>query len=257
VYDSPQLQRVLALVREVYRDDLIGAYQHGSAVLGGMSPTSDLDVLVVTRRGSTDAERRKLVARLLALSVPPGAYDPAKPEARPIELTVVVEVEIRPWRFPPLVDLKYGDWDRAGYERGLVPGSESTPDLAVLIDVARRAPASLIGPPPAAYFESIPRADLVASMLAGLDGLLHDLEPDTRNVLLTFARIRMTLATGEIGTKDQAAAWLLEQLPAEHRPVLARARELYLSGAYGPFDGLEDRIRPLADYLVAEIRAAG
>lgn len=256
MYESPQLDGVLALVREVYGRDLVGVYQHGSAVLGAMSPTSDLDVLVVTRRGTTDAERRRLVARLLVLSVPPSAYNPAKPEERPIELTIVVEVEVRPWRYPPLADFKYGDWDRPDYERGMVPGSESTPDLAILIDVARRAPIALVGAPPASFFDPVPPADLVAAMVAGLDGLLHDLDHDTRNVLLTLARIRMTLATGEIRSKDQAGAWLAERLPEELRPVIERAVELYLAGTYGPFADLEDRIHALADHLVAEIRAA-
>jgi streptomycin 3"-adenylyltransferase len=254
MYGSPQLDDVLSLVREVFGDDLAGVYLHGSAVLGSMSPTSDLDVLVVTRRGTTDVERRRLVDRLLELSVPPSQYDSARPEERPIELTIVVEIEVRPWRYPPLADFKYGDWDRSSYEQGMVPGSESTPDLALVIDVARRASEALIGPPPASFFEPIPRPDLVAAMVAGLDGLRHDLESDTRNVLLTLARIRLTLATGEIRSKAEAGAWLLERLPEADRPVMARARDLYLAGEYGPFAGLEDRIRPLAEQLVAEIR---
>ena len=242
MYASPQLERLLALVRDVYGRDLVGAYQHGSAVLGSMSPTSDLDVLVVTRRGTTDAERRRLVEALLALSVPPSAYDPAKPEERPIELTIVVEDEIRPWRFPARMDVQYGDWDRADFGRGVWPAARPNPDLAILIDVARRGSEALLGPAPASFFEPVPRADLVAAMVADLDALVRDLGPDTRNVLLTLARIRMTLETGEIHSKDQAAAWLVERLPAGDRPIMARAGELYLAGEYGPFEGLEDMI---------------
>jgi streptomycin 3"-adenylyltransferase len=61
--------------------------------------------------------------------------------------------------------------------------------------------------------------------------LLADLESDTRNVLLTFARIWFTLETGLVGSKDEAAAWVLEHLPDEHTGVLNRARELYLAGS--------------------------
>ena len=256
MYASPQLDRVLGLLREVFGDDLIGAYLHGSCVLGGMSPTSDLDVLAVVRRGSTDAERRRLVERLLALTAPPGPYDPAEPDVRPIELTIVVESEVRPWRFPPRMEFQYGDWERTDYERGVIPAARPNPDLAMLIEIARKGSASLVGPDPRTFFDPIPLAHLRAAMVEGLDGLLEDLAHDTRNVLLTLARIRMTLETGEIHSKAEAAEWLADRLPPNERAVMTRAAELYHIGKYGPFTGLEDRIGPLAERLVAEIRAS-
>jgi hypothetical protein len=45
-----------------------------------------------------------------------------------------------------------------------------------------------------------------------------------------LARICTTLRTGQIRSKDAAAAWVLEQLPPEQQPVLARARVMYLQG---------------------------
>ncbi|MFI1386156.1 nucleotidyltransferase domain-containing protein [Embleya sp. NPDC020886] len=40
--------------------DLIGAYLHGSSVLGGLKPASDVDVLLVSRRSMDKRERRAL-----------------------------------------------------------------------------------------------------------------------------------------------------------------------------------------------------
>ena len=42
-------------------------------------------------------------------------------------------------------------------------------------------------------------------MLDGVPSLMADLADDTRNVLLTLARIWTTVATGEIRSKDEAA----------------------------------------------------
>ena len=84
---------------------------------------------------------------------------------------------------------------------------------------------------------------------------MSDLADDTRNVLLTLARIWTTVATGEIRSKDEAADWVLSGLPEADRPMLARARDLYRLGGYG--DPWEARaVRPLADRLVSEILAA-
>jgi hypothetical protein len=54
-----------------------------------------------------------------------------------------------------------------------------------------------------------------------LPSLVADLESDTRNVLLTLARMWTTVATGRIVSKDAAAAWALERLPPSAR---ARSR---------------------------------
>lgn len=86
----------------------------------------------------------------------------------------------------------------------------------------------------------------------GLDKILGDLEHDTRNMLLTLARIWVTAETGEIVSKDEAAAWAVGKAPSE---ALERARALYLAGEYGTWDDLD--VRAEADRLVAAIRAAG
>lgn len=84
--------------------------------------------------------------------------------------------------------------------------------------------------------------------------LLAELDTDTRNVLLTLARIWTTLATGEIRSKDAAADWALARLPAGHRPVLAHARAVYLGDEDERWDGgLLTGVRPCADHLVRAI----
>ena len=67
---AAQTERVLRLVREVLGHDVLGAYEHGSAVLGGMQPTSDIDILVITGRLATLPEKRRLVEGLMELSAP-------------------------------------------------------------------------------------------------------------------------------------------------------------------------------------------
>jgi len=45
--DREQIAHVLAALRDALGDELIGAYLHGSAVLGGLRAQSDIDVLAV------------------------------------------------------------------------------------------------------------------------------------------------------------------------------------------------------------------
>nr|BFE79617.1 hypothetical protein GCM10020093_022180 [Planobispora longispora] len=129
---ADQVQEVAGLVREVLGPEVVGAYLHGSSVLGGLRPASDLDVLVVSRRRMDDRERRALLAGLLGISGSAAG-------ARPVELVVVVQSEVRPWRFPPIGDFLYGEWLREAFEAGEVPQPEPMPDLALLITMVRAA----------------------------------------------------------------------------------------------------------------------
>ncbi|MDQ0718619.1 putative nucleotidyltransferase [Streptomyces luteogriseus] len=244
-----QVQEIVGLVGGVLGQDVIGTYLHGSAVLGGLRPASDVDVLVVSRRRMDEQDRRTLCGGLLRISG-------SRNKVRPVELTVVVQSEVRPWRYPPTGDFLYGEWLRAEYEAGKVPQPEPMPDLALLITMTLTGDHPLTGPRPAQVLDPVPQADLIRASVAGIPGLLDDLHSDTRNVLLTFARIWTTLATGQIKSKDAAADWTLAQLPPEHRAALGYARQLYLNCPYSEerwSDELQAQVRPHVDRVLAEI----
>ncbi|GCD40983.1 aminoglycoside adenylyltransferase family protein [Streptomyces paromomycinus] len=244
-----QKREIKALIGDALGPAAVGSYLHGSAVLGGLRPASDLDVLVVSRRRTTAPQRRALLDGLLGISGFTGG-------ARPVELTVVVHDQVRPWRYPPTCDFLYGEWLRDAYATGVVPEPEPMPDLALLVTMALAGDHPLTGPPPAQVLDPVPWADVARASVHGIPGLLDEVDSDTRNVVLTLARIWSTLATGEIRTKDAAADWALDRLPPRHRPVLRHARDLYLTRRYSEeswSDGLRSRVRPHVDHVLTEI----
>jgi predicted nucleotidyltransferase len=249
--DKRKLDRVLALVLEVLGPAAVGGYLFGSAVLGGLKPQSDLDLLFVSERPTTRQEKERLVDRLLAIS---GRGTPRGPWRR-VELTIVVESELKPWRLPPSFDFQYGDWLRGEFASGNVEPwpTRTNPDLASLITMVLLADTPLLGPPPAQIFDPVPHEDLVSAIVGDIDALLEDLDEDTGNVILTLARIWSTVATGVIRSKDAAADWALERLLEEQRLPLARARASYLGEQQERWDDIGPRIRPHADHVVAEI----
>lgn len=250
-----QIRKIAELVGDVLGRTAIGTYLHGSSVLGGLRPASDVDVLVVSRRRMDDRERQALLDGLLGISGS-GSGSGSTGEARPVELTVVVQSDVRPWRFPPTGDFLYGEWLRDRFEAGGPPRPEPMPDLALLITTTLTGNHPVTGPPPAEVLDPVPPADLVRSSLSGVPGLLDDLDGDTRNVVLTLARVWTTLATGEIRPKDEAADWALARLPPERRPVLEHARDLYLNCRYSEESWsreLKAQVRPHVDAVLTEI----
>ena len=248
-----QSDAAIDVIRQGLADgEIVGLYLHGSAVAGGLRPDSDLDLFVVTDRRLTAGERTRIVDGLLPIS----GRRTRPPAWRPIEVTIVAQPEVRPWRYPARMELQYGEWLRDAFLTGAVePERAENPDLAVLITMVRQTGRALIGPAATDLLDAVPLDDLVRAMLDGVPSLMSDLADDTRNVLLTLARIWTTIATGEIRSKDEAADWVLSRLPEAHRPTLARARDLYRIGGSGdPWD--EGAVRPLAERLVSEIIAA-
>ncbi|MCI0385767.1 aminoglycoside adenylyltransferase family protein [Streptomyces sp. CNQ085] len=249
-----QLQETVELVDTVLGPMAIGVYLHGSSVLGGLRPASDIDLLVLSRRTMNERERHALLGGLLGFSA---STDSADESRRPVELTVVVQSEIRPWRFPSTGDFLYGEWLRDTFETGGIPRPEPMPDLALLLTTVLAGDRPLTGPRPARVIDPVPHGDLVRASVAGVPELLDGLEDDTRNVVLALARIWITLITGEIVSKDTAADWALARLPPEHRPVLEHARDLYLKRRYSEEtwdDELRARVHPHTEKVLTEIR---
>jgi streptomycin 3"-adenylyltransferase len=250
---QPQLGRLLEVVEGTLGAVVVGSYLHGSAVTGGLKPRSDLDVLVVTSRATSADEKRRLVDGLLPIS----NRDDLPGYERPLELTIVVASDLRPWRYPPHLDFQYGDWLRERFARGeLEPEKPANSDLAIMLAAVLGASLTLAGPPPAHLVDPIPTADLRRAMTDELPSLLADLDTDTRNIILTLARIWTTLATGEIRSKDAAADFVLTRLPREHRAVLARARAIYLDEEPERWDDLHEEVHAFAEHVLRSIRAA-
>lgn len=230
--------------------DTLGIYLYGSAVAGGLKPDSDLDLFVVTRRRLTPREKRSAVDGLMPLSG--GATRP--PAWRPLEVTVAAQGDLRPWRYPPQMELQYGEWLRDQFlsdDRRLA--ATESPDLAVQVTMVRDSGRALLGPPPGELLDPVPTHDLRRAMTDELPALLANLEGDTRNVVLTYARIWVTAATGRVVSKAEAAEWAIGGLAPAVRPPLARARALYLGGGFGPWEDLQ-AVRATVASIHDEIR---
>lgn len=242
-----------AIQRAIPRDALVGIYLYGSALAGGLRPDSDIDLAVVTSRRLTATEREALIDAVRPLSR--RSLRPA--DWRPLEVTVMALPDVRPWRYPPHVDLQYGEWLTDDELDGRARGSAVTsPDAAVAITMLRQVSHACLGPSAEHILEPVPRDDLVRATLDSIPGLVADLDHDTRNVLLTLARMWTTTATGAIRSKDDAAQWAAGRLPLPGRQLLDRARALYLEGGWGDWGIAMADVRTLADRMSDEIRGA-
>ena len=243
--------QAFSIVQRLLGETIVGGYLFGSAVVGGLRPNSDLDILVVVKEQLAEATRKDLVAQLMKISGKRAEDGPA----RPLELTVLYLADVVPWRYPPKSELVYGEWLRAEFEENNIPQPETNPDLAIVLTKVRDNSIALFGPPARKLFDPVPVEDLHRAMADSLPALIGDLKGDERNVLLTLARMWTTLSTGDIVPKDVAATWALNRLPQEHQTLLDLARRADLGEYHDDWEGREEEIDDLVKYMKVSIEA--
>ena len=241
--------QALDLIKEILENKLVAVYLYGSAVMGGLRVNSDVDILVVTDSSLSKETRNKLAKRLMLISGRPGVPN----AVRPLEVTVVNQKEVVPWHFPPKIEFMYGEWLRDQFEKGDIPGASIDPDLTILLAQLRKNSVNLFGPKAEDVFEPIPKLDIQRAMRDCLPGLIASVKGDERNVILTLARMWLTAATGEIGSKDLAAEWVYPQLPNDLAALLDQARKAYLGEVVDKWEGLETEVASLMAAMAKSI----
>lgn len=246
-----QISECTKLLKNLLKQDILGIYLYGSAIVGGLQKYSDLDLFVVSNRAMTMEEKKLLVKNLLQTS---GIY--MKSENLPLELTIVVKSEVNPWRYPPTFDFQYGEWLRKEFESGIIEpwSSKLMPDLALLITQVLLASETIYGQRPDQLLCAVPYRDLIQATKANLDNLMAELNTDTRNVLLTCARIWNTLETNNVtNSKPVAALWAMDRLPREYQPVLERARLICIGEVNESWHDMQELLQPCANFMLNQI----
>jgi len=251
---AQQLLRTRATLERKLGERLQAIHLFGSAVDGGLKPYSDIDLLVTVSAPLAGSVRHSLMMDLLSVSAWPGTSQ----TYRALEVTVVVREEVVPWRYPPMRELQFGEWLREELRAGIIQPATLDHDLAILLTQARRHSVCLLGVAASELFDPVPKEDFAKALAdtAAQWKQASDWQGDERNVVLALARIWFSVSTGGIASKDAAAAWALERLPDEHRPVVQSARAAYLGKAIDGLGHCRGQVAAFVRYIKPAIERA-
>ena len=222
------LADLVASLREVLGDELVGAYLQGSFAVGDADEHSDVDFVVVTR-GEVGAD-----AEAALRSMHQRIYARPEPWAQHLEGSYV-----------PAGELRHVDPERKPYlylDNGATELERSDHcNTAVVRWSLRERGVVLHGPDPKTLVEPVTPAQLAADIAAVLDewvefayvsqerlerpGLPKPAMSRWRQALLvlSFCRMLHTLETGEVTSKKQAGEWGLRALGPRWRDLVQRA----------------------------------
>ncbi|MNR82747.1 Streptomycin 3''-adenylyltransferase [compost metagenome] len=224
----------------------------GSAIEGGLQAESDIDLLVTVSTPLSTETSQALMLELLTVSAPAGT----DPQLRPLEVTVLAQAEILPWRYPARRELQFGEWLRAELQAGVFEPALLDHDLAILLQKARQHSICLKGVAANDLFEPIPPDDFTQALqdTTAQWNEAADWAGEERNIVLALARIWFSASTGKIAAKDSAATWALARLPQAQQAVMERARAAYLGQATDDLAQRSDEVAALVFYIKEKIR---
>lgn len=168
---------------------------------------------------------------------------------RPLELTVINQSDVVPWRYPPKKEFIYGEWLRNEFENGEIQKPSYDPDLAIVLAQVRKNSISLFGPDATNTLAPVPMTDIRRAIKDSLPALIEGIKGDERNVILTLARMWQTVTTSEISPKDIAAEWAIPLLPKEQATLLDIAKKAYRGESNESWEGLDSEVNVLVTYM--------
>jgi streptomycin 3"-adenylyltransferase len=248
-----QIKRFVRDSRAILGENLVGIYLHGSLAMGCFNPErSDIDLLVVTHRSMSPETKRLTAGLMLAQSGAPC----------PLEVSWVLESELKHWRQPFPYDLHFSEGWRKRFEANLnrldwdVWGNEAKfdPDLAAHFTILlRRGGVVLFGPPVQQIFPVVPTGDYIDALLYDFEEARDQIQQIPVYGVLNLLRVFWYLRDGQISSKEEAGNWGTQVLPdAELRTIAAMAVASYIGEdpvAEFPKEGLAR----FARYVDAEV----
>ncbi|MCK8782257.1 aminoglycoside adenylyltransferase family protein [Rhizobium sp. NTR19] len=250
---SKQVPVALAALQDCLADCLCAVYLYGSAVSGGLRPQSDIDLLAMVDRRMTQRERANLLSSLLKLS---GRHPPKPGGLRCLEVTVFTRPDLAAGLFPARAEFIFGEWLRDAFEAGETPMSAQSAEFTLVLAQAQQEAITLFGQDRDRLLPVIPVTDVRHAMRELLPELLGGIREDTRNVLLTLARIWHTAENGTFVSKDEGASWAMPRLSDRSALTLSYARRAYLGEVRDNWNNLQDRMECLAEELTSKINQA-
>ena len=214
-----QLERLVSSLQSILRSSFRGIYLHGSLAMDCFNPAlSDIDLLVRVRRELVPDDERRLIELLLELSSHPA----------PIELSVLSDADLFPWRYPTPYTMHFSEDWRARFEHGHgQPLDRLDPDLAAHITVLRARGVVLSGEEVESVFPEVPASDYLDSLLRDVSWARERISSQPVYAVLNLPRVLRYLIDGSVILKREAGEWALGRVSGEDRSVLDAALRYY------------------------------
>ena len=206
--------------KEILKDNLVGIYLHGSAVMGCFNPAkSDIDLIVVVKDSVPDSVKKSFMDMVAALN----AMGPAKG----IEMSVVKQSVCRPFVYPTPFELHFSvahlDWYKKNPDDYVSKMKGEDKDLASHFTIINHRGKCLYGAPIRDVFADVPARDYMDSIWNDIADAEEEISENPMYLILNLARVLAYRKDGLVLSKKEGGEWALNNLPEKYHSLIKNA----------------------------------
>jgi predicted nucleotidyltransferase len=247
------VKKLMVETKRILGSHYVGFYLHGSLAIGGFNPKrSDIDVLVITKKGVTVQTKKQLAQLYLSASSKPF----------PIEVSLLREKHLRIWEHPSSYDFHFSEFWRKRYERDLKTNAgeyinaevHKDPDLAAHITITKERGICIDGRQIKQTFPRVPREHYLSSILGDFKECVEGMARNPVYSILNTIRVYRYVKDGVISSKKEAGIWGLDSLPIELKVTIEKAIDCYADGE-SPYEFKREELIVFTHYITKEVQA--
>ena len=236
--------------REILKDNLVGIYLHGSAVMEWFNPAkSDLDLIVVVKEFLTDANKRFFMDMVVELN--------NKGPAKGIEMSIVRQSVCKPFAYPTPFELHFSiahlDWYRKDPKDYISKMKGEDKDLAAHFTIINHRGRCLCGAPIKEIFDDVPIRDYIDSIWNDIADAEDEITDNPMYIILNLARVLAYVKDGLVLSKKEGGEWALDSIPEVYHSLLHNALKEYADGTDTEYD--MSCAKEYAKYMIEQIKA--
>ena len=233
----------------ILKENLVGIYLHGSAVMGCFNPQkSDLDLIIVVESPLTDDVKRLFMDMVVK-------YDSLGP-AKGIEMSVVLSNVCDPFIYPTPFELHFSKMHQKWYEDNpddyICKMKGEDKDLAAHFTIITNRGQCVYGAPIKEVFSEVPSDDYMDSILDDVSDAPEDIKENTMYIVLNLARVLAYKEEQLVLSKKEGGVWAMEHLPSEFKLLIEDALSEYSKDLKPDYD-INLAVR-YAEYMIARIK---
>ena len=234
--------------QEILKDNLVGIYLHGSAVMGCYNPDkSDLDLIVVVKESMTEAVKRSFMDMVVELN--------SKGPSKGIEMSIVKKSVCKPFVYPTPFELHFSvahiDWYRNDPDNYISKMKGEDKDLAAHFTIITHRGKCLYGASIKDTFADVPTQDYIDSIWNDIADAEEEITDNPMYLILNLARVLAYLNDGLVLSKKEGGEWALNNVPKRYHSLIQEAMDEYADGAGISYN--MNLAKEYAGYMVGEI----
>jgi len=220
------LDKIVEYSRQIFKNNLIGIYLHGSMAMGCFNTMkSDLDILVIVENKITDLQKRMYMDAIVDLN------DNAPTKG--IEMSLVQSAYCKNFAYPTPFDLHFStmhlDWYKNNPKEYIEKMNGTDHDLAAHFVITKNRGIVLYGKaisdvfgeiPSEAYFDSIKR-DIIECQDEVIDNPIY--------IILNLCRVLAYVQDKLVLSKKEGGEWGIENIDDKYQGLIKEALECYSS----------------------------